>query len=627
MPASSRSSRSAWWCRATRTTCAPWSRYASENRIPLIARGAGSGVAGEALGSGLVVDLSRHFRAILEVGSDTVRVQPGVVYRDLAVRLAREGRRFAPDPASGAQCTIGGMVANNASGARALRHGYTRDHVVALRAVLDSGDAVVAARHPRWPAPTIQPGRLEEIVSSVAALLEQHAGAVRAYRPRTPFNRCGYLLHDVLADGELDLARLLVGSEGTLAVFTEATLRTIPLPAGRALVLLAFPRLDAALRASLLALPTQPAACELIDRRLLILVRGGDPEAAALVPGAAEAVLLVEYEADSPAAAQAAATDLADRIHRVERLALQALVAVSEADVERFWRLRESALPSLYGLRGGAQPVAYVEDVGVPVDSLAVYLHRVQEILQRHETTASFLIHALTGQVHTRPFLDLSRPDDVTRLRAIADEVYALTLDLGGTISAQHGTGIARTPWVARQYGPLYPIFRELKAIFDPSHVLNPGKIVGPDSSFPAWPLRSCPVAMPPPVPEGEEPGHGQEHRTWLRWTVADMRAESNNCNGCGSCRTEEPAQRMCPIFRASHAEAATPRAKANLMRRLLADGADPQALSSDEVRAVADLCVNCKMCAIECPAHVDVPRLMLEAKAANVAAARHAPP
>ncbi|HKI35150.1 MAG TPA: FAD-linked oxidase C-terminal domain-containing protein [Gemmataceae bacterium] len=601
-------------------------RYAGENRIPLIARGAGSGVAGESLGPGLVVDLSRHFRAILDVGADSVRVQPGVVCRDLNVCLAREGRRFAPDPASGAQCTIGGMLATNASGARALRHGYTRDHVVSLRAVLDNGDAVSAARHPRLPSPAVPPGRLEEIVSSVATLIEQHAAAVRDCRPKTPFNRCGYLLHDVLRDGELDLARLLVGSEGTLAVFTEATLRTIPLPQGRAVVLLAFPRLDAALRASLLALPSRPVACELIDRRLLILVRGGDAEAAALVPATAEAALLIEYEDDSPAAAHATAAELADRLYRVERLAMQALVAVSEADVERFWRLRESVLPSLYGLRGGSQAVAYVEDVGVPPESLPAYLHRVQEILQRHETTASFLVHALTGQVHARPFLDLSRPDNVARLQAIAEEVYALTLQLGGTISAQHGTGIARTPWVARQYGPLYPIFRELKAIFDPRHILNPGKIVGPDPSFPAWPLRQPPVPVPVPVPSsfighGHGHGHGTEGRApALRWTVADMRAECANCNGCGNCRTEEPSRRMCPIFRATHEEAATPRAKANLMRHLLADGANGPALSSDEVRAVADLCVNCKMCAIECPAHVDVPRLMLEAKAANVA-------
>jgi FAD/FMN-containing dehydrogenase/Fe-S oxidoreductase len=590
-------------------------RYAGENRLPLIARGAGSGVAGESLGTGLVVDLSRHFRAILEIGADRVRVQPGVVYRDLNVRLAREGRRFAPDPASGAQCTVGGMLATNASGSRALRHGYTRDHVLSLRAVLDNGDAVTAARHPRLPPPASQPGRLEDIVSSVATLLEQHAATVRDCRPRTPFNRCGYLLHDVLSDGQLDLARLLVGSEGTLSVFTEATLRTVPLPGGRAVVLLAFARLDAALRAALLALPTAPAACELIDRRLLILVRGGDPEAAALVPAAAEAVLLVEYEADTPDAARDAAAALADRLHRAERLAGYALVGSSDDEVERFWRLREAALPSLYGLRGGSQPVAYVEDVGVPPESLPDYLPRVQEVLQRHETTASFLIHALTGQVHTRPFLDLTRPDDVGRLHAIAEEVYALALGLGGTVSAQHGTGIARTPWVARQYGAAYPVFRELKAIFDPRNILNPGKIVGPDPALPSWPLRR--PSRPEPVSDGD----GKEPAApVLRWALADMRAESANCNGCGSCRTGEPSRRMCPIFRATHDEAATPRAKANLMRQLLADGADPQALSSDEVRAVADLCVNCKMCALECPAHVDVPRLMLEAKAANVA-------
>jgi FAD/FMN-containing dehydrogenase/Fe-S oxidoreductase len=599
-------------------------RYAGENRVPLIPRGAGSGVAGESLGTGLIVDLSRHLRAILGVGADTVRVQPGVVYRDLNLRLAREGRRFAPDPASGAQCTLGGMLATNASGSRALRHGYTRDHVVLLRAVLDNGDAVTAARHPRWPSPTTPPCRLEEVVSSVATLLEQRAGTVRDCRPRTPFNRCGYLLHDVLSNGELDLARLLVGSEGTLAVFTEATLRSVPLPGGRALVLLAFPRLDAALRAALLALPSRPAACELIDRRLLILVRGGDAEAAALVPHAAEAALLVEYEADTPADAQAAASELADRLYREHRLALQALVAVTEADVERFWRLREAVLPSLYGLRGGAQPVAYVEDVGVPPETLPTYLPRVQEILQRHETTASFLVHALTGQVHTRPFLDLTRPDDLARLRAIAEEVYALTLDLGGTVSSQHGTGIARTPWVAKQYGPLYSTFRELKAIFDPRHVLNPGKIVGPDGSLPPWPLRvvaggQWPVASEEAAPSSLATGH-QPPATTLRWTLADMRAESANCNGCGSCRTEETGRRMCPIFRATHEEAATPRAKANLMRHLLAGAADPQALASDEVREVADLCVNCKMCALECPAHVDVPRLMLEAKIANVA-------
>ena len=601
-------------------------RYAGEHQIALIARGAGTGVAGESLGAGLIVDLSQHFRSILEVGADTVRVQPGVVYRDLARELARVGRRFAPDPASG-DCTLGGMLATNASGARAFRHGFTRDHVAGLRIVLDNGDTASIARQSRWPAAESPHGRLEDIISSVVTLLEEHAGVIATARPRTPFNRCGYLLHDVLDGDHLDLARLLVGSEGTLALFTEATLRTLPLPGGRAVTLLAFTSLESALRAAQSALPSRPVACDLIDQRLLRLARGNEAAVADLVPAAAEAVLLVEYEADTPAEARRSAQELADRLHRGERLALLTQVAADPEGIERFWHVREAALPSLYGLRGSGQPLAFVEDVGVPAELLPVYLHRVQDLLQRHETTASYLVHAATGQVHMRPFMDWQRPEDKARLWALADEVYDVVLELGGTISAQHGTGLARTPWVNRQVGPLAPVLRELKAIFDPGHLFNPGKIVGPLPGASAWPLRrrlcvenrvETPVEEPPPsaAPAPAQPAAPFE----LHWTPGQVVAECLACNGCGDCRTEVPSRRMCPIFRTTRAEAATPRAKANLMRHLLQPDTDPRLLSSDEVRAVADLCVNCKMCARECPAHVDVPKLMLEAKAANVA-------
>jgi FAD/FMN-containing dehydrogenase/Fe-S oxidoreductase len=603
-------------------------RYAGEHQVPLIARGAGTGVAGESLGPGLILDLSQHFRQILEIGRDTVRVQPGVVYRELSAQLARVGRRFAPDPAHG-ECTLGGMLANNASGAHALRHGYTRDHVEALRAVLDNGEAVPVGQHLRWPVAEGLSGRLGDIVFSVATLLEQNAERIRACQPRTRFNRCGYLLHDVILRDRIDLARLLVGSEGTLAVFTEATLRTIPLPAGQAVVLLGFDSLDAALRATQKALPTGPAACDLLDRRLVRLAREGETARGGLVSPAAEAVLLVAYEADSMAEARAAATELADRLTRTDRLALQARVAVEPDEMERFWGLREAALPSLYGLRGGTQPLAFIEDVGVPLEALADYLHRVQEVLQEHETTASFLVHAATGQVHARPFLDLQRPEHVARLRALAEIVHGLALDLGGTVSTQHGTGLARTPWVARQYGPLYPVLRELKAIFDPRHLFNPGKIVEHESAPPAWPLRRLPAPdgaaeAPDSDAAGEKNGTGaaaadRKPPPWLlRWAVDEVRSETVTCNGCGHCRTEAPTQRMCPIFRAGQGEAATPRAKANLLRVLLQE--KPQDISSDEVRGVADLCINCKMCAHECPAHVNIPKLMLEAKAANVA-------
>jgi FAD/FMN-containing dehydrogenase/Fe-S oxidoreductase len=583
-------------------------RYAGEHQLTLIPRGAGTGLAGEALGQGLIVDLSRYLRSILKIGSETVRVQPGVVFRELNAKLATIGRRFAPDPTSGVQCTIGGMLATNASGAHALRYGYTRDHVAQLRIVLDNGEPVSVTRLSRWGSEEPAAGRFGDILRQVRTLLEGNQELVRSCQPRTPFNRCGYLLQDVLTPDHLDLPRLLVGSEGTLGIFTEATLRTIPLPADRALVLFAFDSLDRALQAAQRALPSGPAACDLIDRRLLTLARGRAAEVKALVPADAEAVLLVEYEAIAVAAARDCALELVDRLHALERLAQYAITAFKDEEIESLWALRETVLPSLYGLSGGTQPVAFVEDVGVPVEELPSYLHRVQEVLKRQETTASFLIHAGAGQVHTRPFLDLQRPEEVARLWVLAEEIHGIALDLGGTVSTQHGTGLARTPWVARQYGRLYPVMRELKAIFDPRQLFNPGKIIGPSPGMPAWPLRSNPAAAA--APEG-----------WLlHWQPGEVRAESMKCNGCGHCRTETTAERMCPLFRATHAEAGTPRAKANLLRSLLQEGTDPRQLASDEVREVADLCVNCRMCATECPAHVQIPKLMLEAKAANTA-------
>ncbi len=581
-------------------------KYCHENQVPLVPRGAGTGLAGEALGTGLIVDLSRSFREICEVGSDWARVQPGVTLRSLNDRLAQVGRRFAPDPASEGVCTIGGMLATNASGSRVLKHGYTRSHVRQIRVVLDNGDVAAAGRH-RWPVPIDAANHFTDTLSVLGVLLEEGHNLLAANPPKTRFNRLGYALHDVLSGGEIDLPKLLVGSEGTLGIFTEATLATVPLPGGASVVLLAFTSLENALLALPKALAGEPAACELLDRRLLSLARGSDAaEVARLVSPAAEYVLLVEFETDTPDEAKRRAENLIHTLTRVDRFALYGQAGLTTAEQQRLWRLRDVILPSLYRLRAGAPPALGVEDIAVPVEALGEYLRRVQDVFRQHETTASFLVHAGAGQVQARPFLDLRKPADVSKLIAISAQVHDLALSLGGTVSTRHGTGLARTSWVARQVGPLYPLMRQVKAIFDPRGLFNPGKIVDPDPQSSSWPLRKF-AQEPPPKFE-------------LRWQPLEVIEEVNHCNGCGECRTESPAMRMCPIFRATHLEAAAPRAKANLLRTLLRDGADPKALSSDDVREVADLCVNCKMCKSECPAHVNIPKLMLEAKAANVA-------
>lgn len=603
-------------------------RYAMDHQIPIIPRGAGTGLAGESLGSGLIVDLSVNFRSILEVGCDTVRVQPGVVCRNLNEVLAKDGRRFAPVPESTASCTLGGMLATNASGNNALIHGYTSDHVASLRVVWDNAEAETLHRPTPGGngAPAGYGKRTEEIRQAVMNLVRVNEVLIGAMQPKTVYNRCGYRLHDILGADGLDLPRLLVGSEGTLALFSEAVLKTIPLPGGRAAVLFGFDALDSALRAAAYARPMRPSACDLLDRRLITLIRGQSPEMAQLIPASAEAVLLVEFERDSADEARQAVLQLIDQLQIQARLALLALPAFDDEAIERLWQVRGTALPALFTLGRGPRPLAFIEDIGVAPDDLSDFLNRLQTILQRYETTASFLIHAATGQIHARPFLDLDKPEDAVKLWAIAEQVHGLVIDMGGTISTQHGMGIARTPWIEKQYGRLFPVFRELKRIFDPRGILNPGKIVGPDPSRPAWPLRSAPADNSKAVAEGAS-NVGENHNTEetpagsatvLLWQEGEVNAQISSCNGCGSCRTEDSSRRMCPTFRVQHEEAAAPRAKAEMLRRILSSGHDRKLLGSDEVRDVADLCINCKMCAHECPAHVNIPKLMLEAKAVH---------
>ena len=247
-----------------------------------------------------------------------------------------------------------------------------------------------------------------------------------------------------------------------------------------------------------------------------------------------------------------------EQVHKAGAPPYYVFPALQAQEVEKIRRLRELAAPSVLGLRGGARPVPVIEDGAVPIHELSTYLRRTQDILQRHQTTACFLVYAGTGQVHVRPFLDLNRSEDATKLWAIADEVHSLALDLGGTVSAQQGTGLARTPWVARQYGPLYSVLRELKAIFDPHQLFNPGKIISVDSALkPEWPLRRAlglepASSAPAELTEGNGASTAEaplKPASVLRWHPAELRQEVSDCNGCGDCRTEASNRRMCPIF------------------------------------------------------------------------------
>jgi FAD/FMN-containing dehydrogenase/Fe-S oxidoreductase len=609
-----------------RTDVASLVRYCFEHNIPLIPRGAGTGLAGESLGPCVVMDLSVKLRRILEVGGETVTVEPGVTCAALNTELARAGRRLAPNPASAASCTVGGMVATNASGGNTFRHGYTRDHILGLDVVWDSGEQATLSGSTPATAPGDLSSRTETIRNATADLLVNNAELI-ASQPRTCFNRCGYLLHDILTPDGPNLAKLIVGSEGTLAVITSATLRTIPLAGGTCLYMLGFPTLDAALRAGLELRRYNAVSCDLLDRRLLSVTRrSANGEGVGIIPPAVGAALVITIEADTEREANERAWGIIETLRQAHLLRVLADPTCTPEGTARVRGIREAAVAGLYGLGNGPRPLAFVEDVGVPAEVTAEFVASVQDILKRWELSASFLIHALTGQIHCRPLIDLENPEDRAKLWPVSEAVHTLALSMGGTVSTQHGTGITRTPWVERQYGPLYGVFRELKRIFDPKSLLNPGKIVGPDPSREAWPLRKTfsgneiggsakdeLVTSAPPVTSERPTTKEQNPTPLLLWRENAPKAEAARCSGCGDCRTASPTKRMCPVFRATGEEAATPRAKANLLRVMT----DPGAATPEEVQAVANLCVNCKMCREECDAHVDIPKLMLEAKAA----------
>ncbi|MHB1034934.1 MAG: FAD-linked oxidase C-terminal domain-containing protein [Pirellulales bacterium] len=599
-------------------------QYAAQNHLPVHARGAGTGLAGESLGPGVVLDFSKHLRRVLRAGNNTVRVQPGLVLGQLNALLRRQQRVFGPDPATGSVTTIGGLIGIDAAGSRRLKYGSTGRHVVGLQIVLADGQVLEVGREPL--ATQVSDGaapRKQELVGRVADILTRHADLIRRRQPAELASRCGYNLVDVLSGlsgGHLDLARLLVGSEGTLALVTEAELSTEPLPRHRGVVLLLFNSLENASRAVLEILPFEPSACDMMDRRHLSLARETEVRYDLLIPVETEAVLLVEQEGDNPLEVRDRLRRIVEQVRQQKRLAFDARQAFDAEEMDLFWQLGRKVVPTLYGLKGASRPLPFVEDIVVPPQALPGFLVRMQNVLKRHQVIASLFGHPGHGQLHLRPFLDLANPEDVRKMPLVAEELYREVVEAGGAISAEHGVGLSRTAYLPSQYGELCEVFRGVKRIFDPENILNPGKIVGDDPHLLTRNLRSAgSLPSPPTATEPGQPAPAEAIALGLNWTPMRITDTAQSCNGCGVCRSLAPELRMCPMFRFAPAEEASPRAKANLVRGVLTGQIDPLLLAKDEFKAVADLCVHCQSCRLECPARVDIPKLMVEAKGAYV--------
>ena len=577
-------------------------KYAGQRGIPLTPRGGGTSRAGNEVGEGILLDFSKYMNNILELNPEEkwVRLQPGLILGSLNKSLKPHQLFFPIDPSTKDHCTLGGMIANNSSGPHAVKYGATRDYVLSLEVVLSSGEVIETGPVPlaeRAAGESNDSGTLEEkIYRRMPDLLAQYRQAMEEEKPFTTKNSAGYDLWRLKDKGRLDLTSLFVGSEGTLGIITEAKLRLMPLP-GKALGgLIYFNDLDHVAPATREILELSPAMLEIIERQILDLARGQKAELRPYLPEGTEALLFVEFQGEDPGKLRQKFKEIEEKIVRREKLAAGLKVAENLQDMAMLEKVRSVSGPILNKVKGPKKPVAFIEDAAVHPNHLSQYIKGLRQLFKKFEVEASIYGHAGDGNLHLMVFLDLTREDEVKKMASLAEACHDLVLSLKGTISGEHGDGRLRTYYLKKQYPNLYPAMVEIKKLFDPENILNPGSIIGTGDN----PLdqhlkfgRSGRAAFPSGLLNKES-----------------VRTAVETCSGCGKCRS------YCPMAQQIQEEWAIGRAKATLLREFLSGALEAKVIDSPEFKQVMDSCVNCKRCLTECPSGVDIPWVALSGRA-----------
>jgi FAD/FMN-containing dehydrogenase/Fe-S oxidoreductase len=583
---------------------------ARRHGVSITARGGGTSQAGQAIGAGLQLDTSKYFNRILEVnvGERWVWVEPGVVLDELNAQLRPHGLRFAPDISTASRATIGGMIANNSSGARSVLYGKTIDHVLEQHVVLADGS--IAHFRP------LQAAELEAACagdSLESACYRTVRGLANACRdeidrrfPKVLRRVGGYNLDEFVDAGgrgrSFNLAKLVVGSEGTLALVLAAKINLVPLPAARAVLTVEFDELLDALAATPLVLRHGPSAVEVMDRFILDHARESpalDALRRSILQGEPGALLCVEFYADRM-------DDLPPRLDALERelagsgFRCRWRRALTAADQARIWSFREASLGLSMAMKGDAKSLSFVEDTAVAPEKLRDYIERFLQIVRGHNTVAGVYAHASVGCLHVRPVVNLKTAEGVRRFEAIANDIADLVLEFGGALSGEHGDGLVRGPFTEKMFGPvLYDAFRTVKRTFDPDGLFNPGKIV--DTPPMTANLRyGAGYVTPNPPTYFDYSEHG------------GMAGAVEMCSGLGVCRKTLDGT-MCPSYMATREEKHSTRGRANVLRLAMAGRLGESGLGDHDVHDVLDLCLECRACKAECPVGVDVARFKSE--------------
>jgi FAD/FMN-containing dehydrogenase/Fe-S oxidoreductase len=578
---------------------------ANKLNVTVLPRGGGTSLAGQAVGHSIVIDLSKYMRNVLEVNQEELwcRVQPGLVQDELNAYVRGIGLLFGPDTSTSNRATIGGMIGNNSSGAHSLTYGKTLDHVIELTVLLADGTAV-----------TLKDLSAEEVESKsrtdtiegrayreVFRLAQQNKSEILARYPKIMRRVSGYNLDEFVKPQPFNLSRMVVGSEGTLATIVEAKMRLVPKPKWTAMDVIHFNDDIEALECAQMILQTKPYAMESTDKMVLNLARGNIEQSRKLgfVQGTPDSLLMVEYAGESEA-------DVKDQVERLEtlrrreKIGYASTLAFKPEEVKAIWGVRKAGLGLLLGIKGDKKPIAFVEDTAVAPAKLPEFIKRFREVVARHDTIAGYYGHCSVGCMHIRPLINLKDESEMHKMVSIANAISDLVLEFNGSMSGEHGDGLARSHFNLKLFGPaLYDAFRQIKRAFDPKNLMNPGKIV--DAPAMTESLKISP-----------------RYKPWEPQTTLDFGAQGGfaraveMCSGMGECRKKLDGT-MCPSYMGTLDEEHSTRGRANALRNAMAGRAPEQEFTGKRLYEVMDLCLECKACKAECPSNVDMAKLKYE--------------
>jgi FAD/FMN-containing dehydrogenase/Fe-S oxidoreductase len=596
---------------------------AREEGLPVIARGGGTSTAGQALGEGIIVDFSKYLNRLVQIDPDRLRcvAEPGCPPAAINAAARAHKLTFPVDIASARQASIGGMLGNNSSGIRALRYGSMRDNVASADAFLADGQQVQFNEVSEANDAKASPGR--DRLLDLLQFGELHERAIATLwplrAPGTPEPE-GYDLRTLLASpADQNLARILAGAEGTLAIASKIELKLAWRPANRALGLCRFGSLSDALHVVPKILLLNPSAIELLDRTLLEFLAAQarqDAQAARIVQGEPEALLIVEFDEDNAVANTRLLKALADYVSEGGKANAGIVEIIGEKARAGLWRLRREALTRAWSLKSAAQPLPLIEDGAVPVQNLAAYGADLEALFEKHGVRSAIYGQAGGGSLHVRPILNLRHSGDRKRMRELGDEMAELIRTHGGVLTASYGIGLARSEALELKLGPeATRLFAQLKAQLDPGFLLNPGKLIrAPRFDEPSLLRAPREARVTNNIPVS------------LAWGSPASPARAldhvRRCNGLALCKTLEP-RFACPSFAVTHDERDSPRGRANSVRLALSGQLGANALGSEAMGETMRLCVSCKACKTACPFGIDVPKMKAETLAAARAAGR----